>query len=391
MYPFASANLNALVIGNHNLDLAKRSITVAYLISLVGYLSIFAGGAIFNQYHYNSVIYALFIRPVKQTIGKVFEKVVINKRASRFAAYFYFIALALALFVAFEGGKGNDPRGFYAHNTQYQFLYNFVNSLSGLVSTFLIIRIFQFNHRTDKLLFAIFIVFTVFIGSRGGIIGPLVGFFSSYVYFKMKGKIKMVRVLLFVFCLLCLIVGLTLFRSGGFSFEILMSTFMLQIFYGNSFSDLRDFSWVLSLWKGGYFYGKTYLAAFMSFIPSSMSAFRTEWSIGKVTAVMAGYNPKEHPGMRPGMFGESFLNFGIVGVIFIGLLLGYSWRYIDYKVKEATVTGNLIATSTAGVACMIISGLPITAGFFGVYVNIVVFLGLYALRSFFITYRENAV
>lgn len=391
MYPFASATINGLVIGNHNIDLAKQSITIAYIISLTGYLSIFAGSAIFKQYHYRSLIYAAFIRPVKQTAGRLFEKVVVNTRVSRFVAYFYFLALLLALLVAIQGGMGNDPRGFYAQNNQYQFLFNFVNALSGIVSTFLIIRIFQFNKLTDKLLFGLFIILTVFIGSRGGIIGPLLGYFTSYVYFRLKGRVKMIKVLLFVFCMLCLILGLSLFRAGAFSPTVLMSTFMLQVFYGNSFSDLRDFSWVLSLWKGEYFYGKTYLAAVMSFIPSSISAFRTQWSIGKVTAVMAGYNPKDHPGLRPGMFGESFLNFGIIGVIGLGLLLGYSWRYIDYKIKEATVTGNMIAASTAGIACMIISSLPITAGFFGIYVNIVVLIGLYFLRLYFLTYKKNAV
>ncbi|MGY3211543.1 O-antigen polymerase [Mucilaginibacter sp. HD30] len=391
MYPFASANLNALVIGNRNLQFAQQSITLAYCISLVGYFSIFVGGTVFKYYNNNTLIYGFLIRPVKITLGSLYKDISINRKTSRFVTFFYFLALFAALLFAYRGGKLNDPRGYYAHNNQFLFLFNFVNSLSGIVSGFLIARIFQFNKVIDKLLFALFIAATLFIGSRGGIIGPLLGYFTSLVYFKMKGKVNMLKVSFFLAGMLCLILVLSFLRAGEFSMEVMMSAFFVQIFYGNTFSDLRDFSWVLSVWNGQYFYGKTYLAAFISFIPSSVSAFRSEWSIGKVTAIMAGYSPKEHPGIRPGMFGESFLNFGIIGVVILGILLGYTWRYIDFKIKEAAFTGNYIEATIAGVACMIISALPITAGFFSIYVNIVVFILLYILRLFFITYKRHAV
>jgi oligosaccharide repeat unit polymerase len=389
MYPFASAKMNALVIGGHNLEFAKASITMAYLISLVGYLAIFCGGAIFRFYNYRSPIYGIFIRPVRLSIGHLFKQIVVNRKVSRFVTWFYFFALFVTLAFAFKGGKLNDPRGYYAHNDQFRFLFNFVNSLSGIVGGLLVARVFQFNLRGDKILFVMFILATVFIGSRGGVIGPILGYFTTYVYFNYKGKIKMAWVFLFVGGMLVLILGLSFYRAGAFSLEVLANSFLLQIFYGNSFSDLRDFSWVLTLWPGDYFYGKTYLAAFMSFIPSSVSAYRTQWSIGKVTAVMAGYNPKEHPGLRPGMFGESFFNFGILGVIVLGLLLGFAWRYIDHKIKESAYSGNRIDAATAGMATMFIGGLPITAGFFGFYVTIVVFIVLYIIRLYLVTYKKS--
>jgi oligosaccharide repeat unit polymerase len=388
MYPFATARLNILVIGSHNLEFAKKAIDQAFIITLIGFLSIFAGGAVFRHYRFKSPIYALFMRPIKLTLGQVFQKIVINRKVSRFACAFYFLCLSLALLAAFKGGKLNDPRGYFSHNNQYQFLFNFVNSLSGIVSSLLLARIFQFNKSFDKVLFLLFVAATIFIGSRGGAIGPLIGYLTAVVYFKMKGRIKIRVILFYALGILCLILGLSFFRAGELSYQILVSSFVVQIFYGNSFSDLRDFSWVLGLWKGQYLYGKTYLAALMSFIPSSFSAFRTEWSIGKVTAVMAGYNPKEHPGLRPGMFGESFLNFGLIGVIVLGILIGYAWRYVDYKIKQASATGNIIESSTAGIACILISSLPITAGFFGIYVTIVVYLALYLLRLYLVTYKK---
>jgi oligosaccharide repeat unit polymerase len=389
LYPFATAKMNSLVIGSRNLEFAKKSITMAYLLSLIGYLSIFTGGAIFKYYNYRSPIYTVFLRPIKMTLGETFKAIVSNRMVSRFVCYFYFFALAIALFFAYKGGMGNNPRGFYALNEQYRFLYNFVNALSGIVSGLLVARIFQFNHRIDKFLFVLFIIVTVFIGSRGGVIGPILAYFTSYVYFNMKGKIKVTRILSFVFVMLVLILGLSFFRAGSFSFDVLANSFLVQIFYGNSFSDLRDFSWTITMWPGDYFYGKTYLAAFISFIPSSISSFRTEWSIGKVTATMAGYDPKEHPGLRPGLFGESFLNFGVLGIIVLGILLGFAWKYVDHKIKEASYSGNRIEAATAGIATMFISSLPITAGFFGIYVTMVVFFALYLFRLFLVTYKKS--
>jgi oligosaccharide repeat unit polymerase len=389
MYPFATAKLNMLVIGGRNLEFAKKAIDAGFIISLVGFLSIFVGGAIFNHYHTKSPIYGLLIRPFKLTYGKLYRKIVVNRHVNYFVCFFYFLSLFLVLFVAFKGGKLNDPRGYYTHNNQFLFLFNFVNALSGILSGLLTVRIFQFNRRADKFLFFLFIAATLFIGSRGGIISPLIGVFTSFVYFRMKGKIKVGVLLLVVAGLLCLILGLSFVRSGDFSVNVLFNSFFVQIFYGNSFSDLRDFSWVLGLWKGQYLYGKTYLAAFISFIPSSLSSFRTDWSIGKVTATMAGYNPKEHPGLRPGMFGESFLNFGILGVIVLGILIGYSWRYMDYKIKAAAYSGNIVESSIAGIGCVFIGSLSITAGFFGIYVMLVVFIALNFIRLFLITYKKN--
>ena len=156
--------------------------------------------------------------------------------------------------------------------------------------------------------------------------------------------------------------------------------FQLLTFYGNSFSDLRDFSWVLSAWDGVYLNGKTYLSAFISFVPSALSSFRAQWGIGKVTAVLAGFDPLEHPGLRPGMFGESYLNFGITGVMFIGTILGYSYRYIDYKIKKAANTTDFIIAFSAPMSCIFITNLPITPGFFNLYFMLLIFLLLFVVR-----------
>lgn len=389
MYPFSTAQLNALVISERNLMIVRRAIDSAYVISLTGYMSIFLGGAIFRYYGQATPIYWFLIRPVRHTIGELYSRLVINRKVARTVFLFYFGALLTSLFFAYRAGMLNDPRGFYAQNEQVRFLFNFVNSLSGIVSSFLVVRIMQFNLRSDKLLLVLFLLVTVFIGSRGGIIGPLIGFFTAYVYYRKQGRVKIGKVLFFALAVLVLIMALSFFRAGEFSVSVILSAFSLQVFYGNSFSDLRDFSWILSLWDGAHFYGKTYLAAFMSFIPSSISEFRYQWSIGKVTAVMAGYSPKEHPGLRPGMFGESYFNFGILGVILLGILLGYAWKYVDYNIKKYAYTDYKIGGFVASASTILIGALPITAGFFGIYVMIVVYTCLYLYKLFLNVYKKT--
>ncbi|WP_374166346.1 hypothetical protein [Arcticibacter sp. MXS-1] len=43
MYPFSTAELNSLVISERNLMIVRKAIDSAYIISLVGYMSVFLG------------------------------------------------------------------------------------------------------------------------------------------------------------------------------------------------------------------------------------------------------------------------------------------------------------------------------------------------------------
>jgi len=110
---------------------------------------------------------------------------------------------------------------------------------------------------------------------------------------------------------------------------------LFKVFYGNTFSDLRDFALVISGWNGHFWLGRTYLAGLMGFVPRALSSFRDTWSLGAVTTTMVGLNPETHPGLRPGYFGESYLNFGYTGVLLMGLFIGAIVRKVDMQVKRA--------------------------------------------------------
>ena len=66
-----------------------------------------------------------------------------------------------------------------------------------------------------------------------------------------------------------------------------------------------------------------------------------------------------HPGVRPGAFGESYFNFGLIGVLVVGLAIGVIVRRVDIDVKRA-LTGPrpsmrkaFSSTMTLGVAGVI--------------------------------------
>ena len=102
-----------------------------------------------------------------------------------------------------------------------------------------------------------------------------------------------------------------------------------ELFYGNHLSDTRDFAWVLAFWDGDYVLGKTYLAGLFSFIPRFLSEFRQEWALSLYTNRLVGFDPSLHAGLRPGLFGEVYFNFSLIGVFCLGLILGYFLRYAD--------------------------------------------------------------
>ena len=102
---------------------------------------------------------------------------------------------------------------------------------------------------------------------------------------------KKIRVHTFIFGALILFsitVLLSLLRSTAVSDSynvnqdpVLM--FLGEVLYGNTFSDLRDFAWVLTGFNDSFLYGKTYLSALLGFIPSSLFEYRVIYGIGDIT------------------------------------------------------------------------------------------------------------
>lgn len=140
---------------------------------------------------------------------------------------------------------------------------------------------------------------------------------TKLVFLKNKRIIRKKVKKIFLFCMLMLLLGL-LIQSIRKSEEFNIIQLFLEVIIGNTFSDIRDGAYILSGFKlsesSDYLYGKTYLSALLSFIPSSLSEFRTEWAWGRWTTVTL-FGMSNHFGLRGGNSMEAYINFGWIGVV----------------------------------------------------------------------------
>ncbi len=76
-------------------------------------------------------------------------------------------------------------------------------------------------------------------------------------------------------------------------------------------------------------YGKTYVAAVISLVPSALCRFKSTYIIGRYTLTFLGHDADVAGGPRIWFTGEAFLNFGMLGVVLVGLLFGVSIGWLD--------------------------------------------------------------
>lgn len=149
-----------------------------------------------------------------------------------------------------------------------------------------------------------------------------------------------------------------------------------KLLYGNDLSDLRDFAWILTgLDDAGFYWGKTYIAGYLSFIPSFIFPFREEYGFGRVTPMLAGLDPMFHSGLRPPIFGEMYVNFGLPGLclggflygVMVGRIMHWITRTLDLPDGPDKPTPQLVVW-TGFLVLQIVDCLVFTPSFFGVYV-----------------------
>lgn len=93
-------------------------------------------------------------------------------------------------------------------------------------------------------------------------------------------------------------------------------------FTGDNLIDVRDAAWVLSQWDFDPLMGRTYLGGLAAMLPSGIFPQKKEWHLGLTGIRIVGWDDQNHFGLRITFFGESFLNFGLAGVLTLGTVLG---------------------------------------------------------------------
>jgi hypothetical protein len=373
MLPFAQSDLNVVVLGS-DLRAVVAAIPTVFLITMAGYLAMLAGGGLWR------LRLGLGLR---ETAAKVLDLVprcsMMLMSSPSILVFQSALCLLLQLMILAlyfsQNGFAFDLRSYTFANPSLRPIALVISNYSIIIASHCFAR---YLDRKEKRLLACTLLLTlglVFFGARGNLLSIYLNILICLVV-KLRRKISLFRVgsLAAIILLAAFYIGNA--RSGEYSLTGLMSSMFFLLFYGNNFSDLRDFAWVYSAWDHSLWAGKTYLAAILAFIPRFASQFRDTWGLGAATASSVGFDPQVHPGLRPGAFGEGFFNFGLPGVIAVGLLLGITLRWVDVEVKRALSSSrpSMMKAFSATMPLGISGAFAVSAGFSGVYVLAAVYL-----------------
>lgn len=367
MLPFALSELNIIVLGR-DLDAVVAAVPAVFLIALLGYFAVLLGGALWRFKAglglRRSAEETLDFVPRCSMMLMSSRSVLIFQAALCLVLQFFILALYFS-----ASGFAFDLRTYTFENPTLRPVALIISNYSIVIASHCLAR---YVDRKEKLLLFCTLALTfglVFFGARGNLVAIYVSVLLCYFIF-LRRKISLLRISSIVGAITIVGFYLGSLRAGSYSVGGFFGTFLETVFYGNTFSDLRDFAWVYSAWDHVPWAGKTYLAAVLSFVPRFASHFRDTWGLGAMTAATAGFDPDIHPGLRPGIFGEGFFNFGLPGVVVVGLMLGIIFRRVDLDVKRALSSSqpSMMRAFASTMLLTVATTLAVSAGFSGLYI-----------------------
>ena len=360
MLPFAGSAPNALILGSDYRTVAAV-IPRVFLVTLFGYVTFLAGGSLWRL-HLGIGIRAR----VARALGLIPRCSMMLMSSGRLLIMQTFICLTfeigLLTFNYANRGFNFDLRSLAFEKPALRPILQVTSFYSIIIASHCLAR--YLDRKEKSLLYCNLSLAAglLLFGSRGGLLSIYLNLLVC-VIMKRRRNVSLLRLGVIAAFILCFIFYLGNVRGGEYSPIAFATSIVFLLFYGNNFSDLRDFAWVYASWDHTLWLGKTYLAALTAFVPRFLSSFRDTWGMGAATAATVGFDPAVHPGLRPGAFGEGYFNFGFAGVLVVGLTMGIIVRRVDLDVKRilrspnpsmmgayaATMTLNLAITASISV------------------------------------------
>jgi oligosaccharide repeat unit polymerase len=351
MLPFCRSELNYPVLQN-DFAAVMEVLPSIFLISLLGFFAILAGGFAWR------IHVGLGTRKLAVQLLDIVPQCSMMLMSSRsllvLQALFCLILQAVMLMLYFgQNGFGFDLRSYTFAHPELRPVALIISNYSIVIASHSLARYIDKKERVLLVCTVLLSFGLVFFGARGNIVSIYIGILLCYLI-KLRTRISLLKLVLMISAILLTGLYLGNVRAGQFSLSDFFALVAAALLYGNNFSDLRDFAWVDAMWNHQLWMGKTYLAALMAFVPRFASEFRDTWGTGAATATTLGLDPHVHPGVRPGSFGEGYFNFGLLGVIVVGLAIGIIWRRVDIDVKRA-LTGPRPSMRKAFASTMLLS------------------------------------
>jgi oligosaccharide repeat unit polymerase len=332
MLPFSRNELNGIIVGS---DFAKVVVVLpqVFLISLLGYCAVLAGSSLWR------LRAGLGVRRAAARVLNIAPDCSLMLMSSRSVLVFHtalcILLQWLILSIYFAGsGFGFDLRAYTFSHPALRPVAQFVSFYSILIASHALAR---YVDKKERVLLACTLCLTfglVFFGARSGLLNIYLNVMLCYLV-RLRSRVNLLQIAALGSFLIMVALYLGQARAGEYSLSQFLGILVGLVLFGDNFSDLRDFGWVYAKWDHVFWGGKTYLAAVTAFVPRFASAFRDKWGLGAATATTVGFDPHVHPGLRPGSFGEGFLNFGVPGVIVVGILAGFILRRMDTEAKRA--------------------------------------------------------
>lgn len=371
IYPFADSIINWGAVGSALWNI-HRGLEEAFKVTFIGYAFLWIGKFVYDHKTQS-----------KNTtdLTGLSKKIFLVYATHRTRNIYILFHIPFFLLIGFYGLMywGNDIREIIGVNAALRPIMNLVMTAC---STFISIYscLYLHNHKKIHLYYSIiFSLFAITLSSRAVLFSPIVMTFIFYAISRGR-KISFSQMVIIGLVVIIGIFSLAFFRKGNLS-DMDSTALLNNILYGSTFSDIRDFAWVLGYWDHELLQGKTYIAGIFSFIPSAISEFRQQWGLGHFTLMTTGLYSDDsfHGGLRCTIFGESYFNFGLIGVIIISFIYGYYFEKINRLVISCCKQKKYIEAFSIYSLCMFLNLLTISADSFRIYCIIIPILILYKL------------